>query len=158
MLPLGHIGVNYVLINIFKRTKTRRDLFLLVVGSLLPDIIDKPLGLILYHGFGNGRLYAHTLLFNVSMLLIILIFRRDWFVLPIASLLHLVEDQMWKQPKILFYPFLGNFPKKPVLSLDERLKRILQAYHDPTILLSDSLGALILLVLIYLIRRQKKLI
>ena len=77
MLPLGHIGVNYVLINIFKRTKTRRDLFLLVVGSLLPDIIDKPLGLILYHGFGNGRLYAHTLLFNVSMLLIILIFRRD---------------------------------------------------------------------------------
>ncbi len=36
----------------------------MLIGSMLPDIIDKPLGgLICKETLGNGRTYAHTLLF-----------------------------------------------------------------------------------------------
>jgi len=131
---------------VFGRIRTRRDLALLILGSLLPDMVDKPLGFMIFHGFGNGRLIAHTLIFNLTILAIVLAFRRDLLIVPVASLLHLIEDRMWREPKILFYPFLGDIPVKPVVSWDERIMRIIQAYHNPTILLSDALGMIILLI------------
>lgn len=155
MLPLGHIGVNFVIL--FRMVKTKRDFILLIIGSLLPDIIDKPLGLIVYHGFGNGRLIAHTLIFNLVLFLLIFIFKRRLLIIPIASFLHLIGDKMWKEPKILFYPFLGDFPKKPIISLDGRLRTILNAYHNPIILFSDALGFTLLLFSVgYLMKHQKK--
>jgi len=156
MLPLGHVGVNFMVLNLFRRMRSRRNLTLLVLGSLLPDIIDKPLGLLMFHGFGNGRLIAHTLMFNLAILAIVLAFKRDLVIVPTASLLHLIEDRMWREPKILFYPFMGDFPKKPVVPWYVRIERIVQAYHDPTILLSDLLGAILLIVFVGCIAKQQK--
>jgi len=42
------------------------DIRILMVGSLFPDIIDKPLEFI---GFGNGRSIAHTLIVTLIVLL-----------------------------------------------------------------------------------------
>jgi hypothetical protein len=40
------------------------DYRLVLIASILPDIIDKPLGgVILKESVGNGRIYAHTFLF-----------------------------------------------------------------------------------------------
>jgi len=40
------------------------DYRLVLIASMLPDIIDKPLGgVILKESIGNGRIYAHTFLF-----------------------------------------------------------------------------------------------
>lgn len=40
------------------------DIRTLLIGSLLPDIIDKPLGHLLFReALSNGRTYGHTLLF-----------------------------------------------------------------------------------------------
>ena len=37
------------------------DYRVLLVGSLLPDIIDKPVGQVLFHDtFSNGRIFCHT--------------------------------------------------------------------------------------------------
>ena len=42
------------------------DIRLLLVGSLLPDIIDKPIGqYFLVETFSNGRIFSHTLLFSI---------------------------------------------------------------------------------------------
>lgn len=160
MLPLGHIGVNFIVISLFNRIDTRKKFLYLLFGSLLPDIIDKPLGFIIFGGFGNGRLIAHTLLFNVLLLLLILAIsikkdKRDLLIIPIASSLHLVEDEMWKLPKVLFYPFLGDIPLKPIIPLEERLRRILLAYTNPKVLISDILGSLIILFIIYKISHKK---
>ena len=44
------------------------DIRLLFIGSLLPDIIDKPLGMIILRdSLANGRIFAHTLLFLVVL-------------------------------------------------------------------------------------------
>ena len=44
------------------------DIRLLLIGSLLPDIIDKPVGqLIFRETFSNGRIFSHTLLFLLRL-------------------------------------------------------------------------------------------
>ena len=43
---------------------SRIDIRILMMGSLLPDIIDKPVGrLLLRDTLNNGRIFSHTLLF-----------------------------------------------------------------------------------------------
>ncbi|MFP3975182.1 MAG: hypothetical protein ACLFVK_03050, partial [Dehalococcoidia bacterium] len=47
------------------------DYRIALIGSMLPDIIDKPLGIYIFtETFSNGRIYAHTLLFFLVLLLI----------------------------------------------------------------------------------------
>ena len=46
----------------------RLDWRFIIIGSMLPDIIDKPLGMfILGDTFSNGRIFAHTLLFFIIL-------------------------------------------------------------------------------------------
>jgi len=99
-----------------------------------------------FQSFGNGRLIAHSL-FNLIFLVIFVAFRSELsqrlkgnaMILPLGSILHLVEDRMWKEPAILFYPFMGSIPLKPPLSLFERIQRIMNAYRDAYILTSESI-------------------
>ena len=80
MFVFGHLGVTlgvvFLALRLLKlRTKLEikfnRRLYLFVfTGSLLPDLIDKPVGEILLAGsISNGRIFAHTLLFNFLLLL-----------------------------------------------------------------------------------------
>ena len=78
------------------------DLRLLAVGSLLPDAIDKPVGLLLFPGyFGSGRLFAHSLLF-VAVLGLAGLWRYRTrratvlLVLAYGSIMHIVLDAMWR--------------------------------------------------------------
>ena len=44
------------------------DIRVLLIGSLLPDIIDKPVGLLFFsETLSNGRIFCHTLLFFILM-------------------------------------------------------------------------------------------
>ncbi len=162
MLPLGHIAVTTLILYAAGLIRKRRDFILAVFGSVLPDLIDKPLGFIIFHGFGNGRLIAHTLLFNLILLATFLIFRpvlERWLggnpvVIPLASMLHLVEDRMWGEPAVLFYPFMGSIPVKPVLTFSQRIRNILNAYHNPYIFVSEAAGSVILCFLLYVFYRK----
>ena len=157
MLPLGHVAITTFILYAAKFIRTRRDFLLAVFGSILPDLIDKPLGFIIFHGFGNGRLVAHTLLFNLILLTFFIILksrlehglRGNAVVIPLASMLHIVEDRTWKEPALLFYPFLGSMPLKPPISLIERIQKILRAYSSPYILTSELLGSVLLCFLLY---------
>ena len=91
----------------------RMDLRLLIVGAVLPDVIDTPLGMIGFSTFGGVRLLAHSLLFaSVLMVAIVLTTRRGrprkrWMPLAIGVLTHLVLDAMWTDAESLLWPFLG---------------------------------------------------
>lgn len=122
MLLFGHIGVTLGIffgLQIFiPRLRTIIDPKYLVIGALLPDLIDKPLGMIIFAStFANGRIIAHTLLFSLSLLLMGLYIyqkRKDIKILTLASgsFFHLMEDQMWTTPITLFWPLFGlKFPR-----------------------------------------------
>lgn len=97
----------------------RIDIRVLLVGSLLPDIIDKPLGMIFLGDiFGNGRIFCHTLLFLVIISLAgIYLYRirsKLWpLVLSFGTFMHLILDQMWLSPETFLWPVYGIlFPKE----------------------------------------------
>ena len=96
----------------------RIDVRLLIIGSLLPDIIDKPLGIYLMWGtFGTGRIYGHTLLFLIIISLAgLLVYRRYgriWLpTLAFGVFTHLLLDRMWANLPTLLWPLYGfAFPR-----------------------------------------------
>jgi len=117
MLLFGHIGVTlgifFGLLVLIPQLQTIIDPTYLVIGSLLPDLIDKPLGIIIYSAtIANGRTIAHTLLFSFTLFLTGLYLcdkRGETKVLTLASgsIFHLMEDQMCALPQTLFWLFLG---------------------------------------------------
>lgn len=122
MLLFGHIGVTlgvFFVLGIFiPRLRTIIDPKYLVIGALLPDLVDKPLGRVIFAStLENGRIIGHTLLFSLTFSLIGLYLykkRGDLRIisLSIGSFFHLMEDQMWASPKTLFWPLLGlRFPR-----------------------------------------------
>ena len=128
MFVFGHIGITlgiafilfqFVLPRIGIRLKRINYLFV-AIGAILPDLIDKPIGRILLgESVANGRLFAHTLLF-VLILLMLGFFLKDHrdavFCLSFGAFMHLIEDKMWEIPATLFYPLFGfGFPKGTVI-------------------------------------------
>jgi hypothetical protein len=128
MFVFGHIGITlgiafvlfqFVLPRIGIRPKRINYLFI-ALGAILPDLIDKPIGRILLgESVANGRLFGHTLLF-VLILLMLGFFLKDHrdavFCLSFGAFMHLIEDKMWEMPATLFYPLYGfGFPKGTVI-------------------------------------------
>ena len=97
----------------FRSLANHVDIRFLFVGSMLPDIIDKPVGIYLFREtFSSGRIFSHTLLFLVLLAVVGLLIRsysgKTWgLALSIGTLFHLVLDQMWRTPKTLFWPIFG---------------------------------------------------
>ncbi len=91
------------------------DLRVLLVGSLLPDIIDKPVGRLAFGTFGC-RLFSHSLLFLMVIafagLCLYLSRHKSWLlVLGFGILIHLVLDTMWLDVHTLLWPLQGSsFP------------------------------------------------
>ncbi len=104
-----------LLINRLRDSTGRLDYRMVILGSMLPDIIDKPVFLLLRdRGFEvSGRGYAHTLLFSVLLILAGLFLikkKKPWLLtLGLASIGHLILDGIWERPAVLFWPLLGQF-------------------------------------------------
>lgn len=69
MLLFGHLGITLGafigLRRLIPRLKSVIDLKYLAIGALLPDLIDKPIGKVIFAStFANGRIIGHTLLFS----------------------------------------------------------------------------------------------
>jgi len=106
------------------------DYRLVVVGALVPDVVDAP--------FGGARL-AHTLLGAVVVLTAVMLAtrghrraRRSLLAVPIGLFAHLIADGMWARTETFWWPFLGR-------SLDGRLPAV---DHGLAILLLEELVGL----------------
>lgn len=104
------------------------DYRLLALGALLPDIIDKPVGVYLFRDtFENGRILAHTLAFLLIMLAIGLHRYRssgkhDVLVIAFGCFMHLMLDEMWLSHQTLLWPLFGlTFPRKGVEDFAESI-------------------------------------
>lgn len=127
----------------------RLDLRLILFGSLLPDILDKPLGMVfLRETIGNGRIFGHTLIFLAGISLAgVLLNRRSrktWLLaLAFGTATHLIFDQMWRNPHTLFWPVLGLAFEKKDLSqwLDVTVNSL---FTNPADYIPELVGASIL--------------
>ena len=140
------------------------DIRVLLIGSLLPDIIDKPLGyLILQKTISNGRVFCHSLLF-----LMIIVFagiylyqkrKNNWLlVLSFGIFTHLIFDQMWLAPHIILWPLYGwSFPQGNqdiILWIEDMLMGLIT---NPGTYIPEIIGALMLLFLIWQLMKSKSL-
>lgn len=141
--------------------RRRLPVWPLVLGCLLPDVIDKPLfyGLIFFHGFApspflGSRTVGHTLLFVVVLSLSSAIFRRDWLWAVTAGVAthllldvagepfagHRPESSVWRA---VFWPLLGwNFP---LATYATPLEHLWVGLSQVYVLCGEAIGGAILL-------------
>src|SRR5512140_2459711 len=103
MLLFDHLGLTIAT----ARFMSKANLTFLALGSMLPDIIDKPLGLIAFGSPSMGRTFAHTFLF-LLLIAALSIYTRDMRLKSLywGLLAHLTLDSMWNSPVILLWPIL----------------------------------------------------
>ena len=137
------------------------DLRILLVGSLLPDFIDKPVGIYLFpEVFSSGRIFSHSLLFAVLVTLAgIFLFRRTgktWLMaLSIGVCMHLILDQMWLAPHTLFWPAFGTH--FDTAYLENWLKTIFyELFTDPSVFIPELIGAAISVWFVIVLLYNKK--
>lgn len=130
------------------------DYRVVMLGAIMPDLIDKPIGRIFFEDeFQSSRLFGHTLLFALVLVLAIQFtlrggVARRWFVLPIACLIHLALDGMWGEPITLFWPLFGT--KFPAVPADNYWLEVLRnLVRNPIRLIQEIAGLTMLLYVGY---------
>ena len=147
----------------FSRLNGYLDIRFLMVGSMLPDIIDKPVGQLLFREtFSSGRIFSHTLLFTVLLSLSGIYFYRryhkNWLAaFAVGSLIHLILDRVWQTPRTLFWPFLGLAFERA--DLEDWLGNLLQAIvSKPAVFVPELIGLVVIAILGWVLIRRKALL
>jgi hypothetical protein len=139
------------------------DIRLLFIGSLLPDIVDKPLGhLFFIEALSNGRVFGHTLLFFIIIALVGLYLYRSrsqlWLsMVAFGTLLHLILDQMWQTPQTLLWPVFGfAFPREDMTGwAQDTLQALLT---NPAVYIPEVIGAGIIALFGWFLLRRKQIL
>lgn len=147
MLLFAHLGIALAA-GRFAARAVRVDLAFLALGAILPDIIDKPLGDLIYGTPNMGRIYAHTILF-LLILTAAAFYTRDIRLYSLAAgvMIHLGLDFMWNSPIILFWPLLGGFPMAAHLDSISYLQMLLLGLRRPLVMIPEILGLAYLIFL-----------
>lgn len=141
MFVLGHLGIGLGLAWLLAwKAPSAIDFRLVLLGALLPDLIDKPLGAAL--GL-DTRLWGHTFLFLFALLaLSFLPALRALRLVGFGVATHLLLDEMWLEPGIVAYPSQGwTFPPTE-FHPEEWFDTLL---HNPFVQFGEIAGAVILL-------------
>lgn len=85
----------------------RLDYRLLALCSMLPDIIDKPLAILVFTGANTSQLITHSLIFSVVLLVISLLWWRSALPYMLAFAGHVVLDRMWNHTESFWWPIYG---------------------------------------------------
>jgi membrane-bound metal-dependent hydrolase YbcI (DUF457 family) len=119
VLLLCHLFTGLVVgLVLYKLTGQRWTIFICGLGAVLPDLIDKPLGHILFQGtLDNGRLFAHGLLFLGLVAVVALIYfrsKRSYLLLALALgiSLHQLGDSMFLDQVGWFWPAFGPYAQE----------------------------------------------
>ena len=108
-----HIGASLWLFRwIFRDPKV--DVRFLLIGAILPDLIDLPVGTVLLADrYSTGELWFHALLLPTIYMAAVLALtrrgrrRRAWMALGVGWLFHLLIDGMWVNQEVFLWPFFG---------------------------------------------------
>jgi membrane-bound metal-dependent hydrolase YbcI (DUF457 family) len=108
---LWHLGIAVALCYL-TLGRRRIDYRYILVGAILPDVVDGILTL--FFDWEAGRGIAHSIAALVLVWLVILFGVRDKdrrlqvFGIFVGWLLHLVADGMWNSPKTFLWPAFGT--------------------------------------------------
>lgn len=135
------------------------DLRLVFFGALLPDIIDKALGFWLLPETVNytTRSVGHSLVFSALLLAAALARlgltrRAGLLIIALATMGHLLLDQMWQLPVTLLWPFLGwRFPMGTTTLEEWILFHFQEMLKSP----AELAGALVLVWFLMQLHRQR---
>jgi inner membrane protein len=142
------------------RGPLRVDYRFILLGALLPDIIDKPLGLIvLPEVLANGRTFLHSLLFlSLTLLAAFIIYRQGRVMWGIYTafgvVMHFIMDAIWTDPTTFYWPFLGPFARHPGISAWILQSWLQSLFAEARLYIPEIIGFLILLF--FTIRLIKK--
>ncbi|MCM1567418.1 MAG: metal-dependent hydrolase [Dehalobacter sp.] len=158
MIFFGHIGVTLLFaFIIFSILREKIDYRFLIVGAILPDLIDKPIGhYIFVDTFHNGRIFGHTVLFVLLLSMVAIYVERKYHflgisVLALGALMHQVEDQIWMSPGTSLWPTMGW--QFPALSLHDYAGYIFYVLlNEPDAYVPEIAGLIIIAGFIYRFR------
>lgn len=172
MLIFGHVGITTGLIKTYEKvTKGKNskgnnftDYRIVMIGSLLPDIIDKPVVQIMY-GLRNhsGHFVAHSYVFSGLMIIagiiaILMNKNKGIFMLGICSLIHQFLDKLMLTLNISFLSSVNldylftldklKFVQKAVITISSRfpyLRDVIVYFEQPYVVLSEIIGLAIII-------------
>ena len=128
MLVLGHAATATIAGRWVSETT---DLRWIVFFGVLADLVDKPLGLVLFREtLNNGRVYFHSLLVNLALTLVLLALRKP-IVYSLVLWLHQCCDLMWTRPWVALWPFKGALGYRD-LPLGEWVYSVFSPYNVTT--------------------------
>lgn len=120
---LGHITFTYVVGDILKRKNFQIHLPALILGAMIPDLIDKPVAFFFAYP-GRGCAHSVIVLTLLFFLLLRCIKQERWACLVrtvfAGSLLHLAQD--FASPEVLLWPFLHSWDSSPSLTFFEKIE------------------------------------
>ena len=170
MIFFGHLGITTVAVKTYEKTsnigkksekKNFLDYRMVLIGAILPDLIDKPLSILfLDRFFHNTRIFAHTLIFNILLFgigiyLLIKNNKNSVFLLSVATTFHLILDSMWDYKETLLWPFFGwKFPaRKSGTWIGNSMDRLIS---DPWYYIPEIIGFFVILFLFIRLIKNKK--
>jgi hypothetical protein len=107
-----HLGATVAFVRYAFRDEAM-DLRFLAAGALLPNLIDTPIGALMWTSWQAPRLWSHSLVFGSALMVVVLVTtrrgtrRKQWMLLATGVLMHLALDAMWADPQTLWWPFFG---------------------------------------------------
>lgn len=117
MLFLAHLVIGLIIgFILYELFHARTIIIFCVIGSVLPDIVDKLLGHTIFNAsLDNGRIFFHSLgialLFVIIGLFVWRYYRSFSFLaVGVGVFIHQVTDMMWLQAVTWYYPLLGPYP------------------------------------------------
>lgn len=156
MIFFGHLGIGNAIATPFRQRLSRRWILL---GTILPDLTDKPLyyGLSLYTGkqsaelglVSGTRTFGHTGIALLALGLFAMARRsRAAAALMLGMATHLLLDGLTEryfghdplQTSAIFWPFSGSFPVMPFKGIHEHFA----ASSEPFLLWAEAIGILLL--------------
>jgi membrane-bound metal-dependent hydrolase YbcI (DUF457 family) len=136
-----------------------------LVGTLLPDLLDKPLFYLFKDHVLGTRSYGHTFLFLLFWIAIGFYLKSVFFkAMAYGVFTHFVldyvgdalfsADRIVFNNRILFWPFQGvEFPESLYLTFHEQINRFSNSYTFWT----ETIGFILLVFFIFQNRRQVKI-
>lgn len=170
MILFGHLGLTLVAAEALKGISgpglkgfiQKVDYRILLLGSLLPDLVDKPAAFLFRDTFlGASRLYGHTLLFSALLVLLGLYLWKRYsisggLVLAIGAAFHQLLDGLWDSPATMLWPLLGwSFP---AVERGDYLQYLFyKLTTDPYTYIPEATGLAVMVYFTVLLARSKQL-
>ena len=133
----------------------RRWLVPCTIGAVLPDLVDKPVGYLLFPGsIGYGRFFLHNFLVLIVILEIgVILWKRRgsplFLALGVGILSHQLLDQMWNELPNWFWPLLGPLKVTGGSTAGYFLLLVQQDISNPSEWVLADVFAIVLILYLY---------